>query len=66
MGLKTLAAVRPSAPPAEKLDRVIGFIERAVSDARVPVTKGEIVAALGEVIAGLQHRETGRSLDDRV
>jgi FlaA1/EpsC-like NDP-sugar epimerase len=66
IGLKTLAAVRPSAPPAEKLDRVIDFIERAVSDARAPVTKNEIVAVLGEVIAGLQHRETGRSLDDRV
>ena len=66
IGLEALCGVRHSAPPAQELDAVLALLERAVNDARVPLRKAEIVAALAKVIPGFRHVETGRSLDDRI
>jgi len=66
IGLQALCAVRHDGPPARELDAVLEFLERAVSDAHVPLSKAEVVAALAKVIPGFEHVETGRSLDDRI
>ena len=66
IGLQALCAVRHDGPPARELDAVLEFLEQAVNDARVPLGKAEVVAALAKVIPGFEHVETGRSLDDRI
>ena len=66
VGLQALSAVRHREPPAQELDAVLDFLERAVSDARMPLSKAEIVAMLAKVIPSFRHVETGRSLDDRI
>ena len=59
-----LQAVRyvPSPGP---LDDVLSFIERAVTNADMAVTKSDITKRLGSVVPGFHHVEAGRSLDER-
>ena len=66
IGLRALAAVSAENAPAQELDAVLDFLERAANDASVPAGKAEIVAALARVVPGFHHVETGRSLDDRI
>jgi hypothetical protein len=39
--------------------------EEVLADSIVPVDKGEIVAALAEIVPQFRHAQTGQSLDDR-
>jgi FlaA1/EpsC-like NDP-sugar epimerase len=65
VGFDTLAAVRHAPGRAVELglyDRLAGYLEATDRT----VTKAEIVALIAEGVPGLQHRETGRSLDERL
>jgi hypothetical protein len=42
------------------------FVERAVFDPSITITKAEIAARLAAVIPSVHHIETGRSLDNRM
>jgi len=65
VGFDTLSAVPHAPGRAVELglyDRLANYLE--ASDRTV--TKAEIVALIAEGVPGLAHRETGRSLDDRL
>jgi FlaA1/EpsC-like NDP-sugar epimerase len=64
-GLKTLGAVA-HAPSRAIEDGVVEMLARAVDDDTAPIDKAAIVRAVESVIPGFAHRETGRSLDDRL
>lgn len=64
-GLETLSAVQHVATGA--LDgEVIAMLEDAVGRVDGPVDKQAIVDAIQSVIPGFAHRETGKTLDDRL
>jgi len=64
VGFSALQAVRyvPSPGP---LEEVLSFIERAVTNADLVVTKSDITRRLASVVPGFHHVEAGRSLDER-
>jgi FlaA1/EpsC-like NDP-sugar epimerase len=64
-GLHTLAAVRHI--PTQALSRdVIALLEDAVNRVDGTIEKRSIVDAIQSVVPGFAHRETGKSLDDRL
>jgi hypothetical protein len=46
---------------AEKMDHVLSFLEQAMSDASMAISKADIVATLPEVVQEFRHVETGAS-----
>lgn len=64
-GLKTLGAVRHVSTDA-LTPSVLEMLEKAVENADVPIDKVAIVNAIKAGIPGFAHRETGKSLDDRM
>jgi hypothetical protein len=52
-------------PPPAPLNDALAFIESVATSAPVTVEKVDIVRHIAAVVPGLQHIETGRSLDDR-
>jgi len=64
-GLDTLAAVRHVSTGSLDGD-VIAMLEDAVGRVDGPVDKKAIVDAIQRVIPGFSHRETGKTLDDRL
>lgn len=65
LGMRELLALstrRVDGPTKQVLDQ----IRRMVSDSAMSTTKAEIVAVLSSVIPQFAHRETGRSLDQRM
>jgi FlaA1/EpsC-like NDP-sugar epimerase len=65
IGLPHLKAVVPPAVPEAGLRAFLARLERALVDSAAPADKGEIVAALTELVPQFRHAQTGRSLDDR-
>lgn len=64
-GLQTLAAVNHA--PTRALTRdVIAMLQDAVQQVDVAVDKQGIVDAIQKAVPGFNHRETGKSLDDRL
>jgi FlaA1/EpsC-like NDP-sugar epimerase len=64
VGFSALQAVR-HVPPPEPFDEVLSFIECAVTNADLVVTKSDITKRLASVVPGFHHIEAGRSLDER-
>lgn len=64
-GLSTLGAVEHVDTGALSAG-VIAMLEAAVGSAEGTIDKASIVEAVSASIPGFQHRETGRSLDDRL
>jgi FlaA1/EpsC-like NDP-sugar epimerase len=64
-GLSTLAAVR-HVPTHALTDEVIQLLEDAVGRVNGEIDKYGIVRAIESVIPTFSHRETGKSLDDRL
>jgi FlaA1/EpsC-like NDP-sugar epimerase len=64
VGFSALQAVRYVSSPGP-LDDVLSFIDRAVNDADLAVTKSDITKRLASVVPGFRHVEAGRSLDER-
>jgi FlaA1/EpsC-like NDP-sugar epimerase len=64
-GLTTLGAVR-HVPSRAIADGVLTLLEDAVSRVDGDLDKAAIVAALQSVIPSFSHRETGKTLDDRL
>jgi FlaA1/EpsC-like NDP-sugar epimerase len=64
-GLKTLGAVRHVSTDA-LTPSVLEMLEKVVENADVPIDKVAIVNAIKAGIPGFAHRETGKSLDDRM
>jgi FlaA1/EpsC-like NDP-sugar epimerase len=64
-GLETLGAVR-HVPSALLSTGLLDMLEDAVSRTDRPVEKAKIVEAIQSVIPNFSHRETGKTLDDRV
>ena len=65
IGLPHLKAVVPPRVDEGPLRSLVESIVTALSDARTPITKEEIIAAIGDVLPEFQHAQTGLSLDDR-
>ena len=61
-----LRAIRATLLDPALAAAAMDLFRRAVGDAGVAVTKGELVAVLSAVIPQFRHIETGRILDDRV
>lgn len=64
-GLNTLGAVR-HLPSRALADGVVDLLERAVSDVDGVLDKRAVVEAIESAIPSFSHRETGKSLDDRL
>ncbi|SEP05591.1 Polysaccharide biosynthesis protein [Luteibacter sp. UNC138MFCol5.1] len=64
-GLQTLGAVR-HVPSALLSAGLLDMLEDAVGRTDGPVAKARIVEAIQSVIPNFAHRETGKTLDDRV
>ncbi|HVJ39333.1 MAG TPA: polysaccharide biosynthesis protein [Stenotrophomonas sp.] len=64
-GLDTLSAVRHVHTNALS-DELLSMLEAAVGSETATVNKQSIVDAITQVIPGFSHRETGKSLDDRL
>lgn len=57
----------PGAPGDEAaLAALLRLVDAAASDARAVPDAGAVIAALGAVVPALAHKDTGRSLDDRM
>ncbi len=65
VGFKHLLALRHVGPPAAMLAAAVQRLTALVTDPTHATDKTHIVEAIGSVVRGFRHRETGRSLDDR-
>lgn len=63
VGFQALKGVKKHSP--DTLSDVLSFIERAVVDPNVEVTKKQIAERLGTAVPGFQHVDGDRSLDER-
>jgi FlaA1/EpsC-like NDP-sugar epimerase len=64
-GLKTLLAIRHT--PSRAVDRgLFGHLEQLIGEPDSKTSKAEIVEAMAAALSNFQHRETGRSLDQRL
>lgn len=64
-GLRTLGAVR-HLPSRALANGIMALLEQAVSEVDGELDKRAIVAAIESAIPSFSHRETGKSLDDRL
>lgn len=65
LGLESLGAVR-HLPSRAIANGVVDMLEQAVSSVEVAIDKQAIVDAIESAIPSFSHRETGRTLDDRL
>jgi FlaA1/EpsC-like NDP-sugar epimerase len=63
VGFQALKGVKKHC--SDRLSDVVSFIEHAVIDPNVEVTKMQIAEQLGTAVPGFQHVDSGRSLDER-
>jgi len=65
IGLPHLKAVVPLPATDAGLKEFLALVERALGEASVSINKGELIAAISEVVPEFRHAHTGRSLDER-
>ena len=66
IGLPNLLAVPYLPAPAGAVSRFLERMERLLADHAAPLRKEDLIAELSAVVPELQHRDRGKSLDDRM
>ena len=65
LGLQSFSAVDYLQPPDGSLEQLLDLVD-AVMSGKVKCDKAKLVQAIAAVVPELQHRETGRNLDQRM
>jgi hypothetical protein len=66
VGLRSVRALQPPTGDLRTLTALLQWLGSVLDDPRKPVTKDDVLSRLASAVPELQHRTSGRSLDDRM